>query len=296
MVRRYFLLMVGVFACSTSAVLIKESHTQPMVLTALRLIVAVALLSPFLKGERDRHRGVFTREHLRRTRLPAAVLAVHLITWTLAARMTTAAQASMIVNMVPAAIPFFLHWIAAERINGAEIAGTALVLIGMAVLFVRDALSATGSAWGNGLCLISMLLFAWYLALGRRNRDFPTVWLYVGPVYAQAAAVCLLVALPWVADFDYHSAREWSLILGLALVPTLAGHSLLNGAMRRLRGQVVSLCNVSQFLFAGVMGYFLFGEIPPLAFYVATALAVAGVALVILAEPAAAASPSSPPA
>jgi drug/metabolite transporter (DMT)-like permease len=49
------------------------------------------------------------------------------------------------------------------------------------------------------MCLVSMLLFALYLALGRRNRDFPSVWLYVIPVYGQAAAVCLLVALPRIS-------------------------------------------------------------------------------------------------
>ena len=63
------------------------------------------------------------------------------------------------------------------------------------------------------------------------------------------------------------SAREWALMVGLGVVPTVCGHSLLNAAMRRIRGQIVSLCNVSQFVFAGVMGYFLFGEIPKGLFY-----------------------------
>jgi drug/metabolite transporter (DMT)-like permease len=71
----------------------------------------------------------------------------------------------------------------------------------------------------------------------------------------------------------------------LAVVPTVCGHSLLNAAMRRIRGQIVSLCNVSQFVFAGFMGYLLFGEIPRALFYVASAVVVAGVAVVVFSMP-----------
>ncbi len=285
MLLRYLLLFLGVFACSTSAVLIRLSTTNPFVLTAARLVLAVVLLAPVLRHELRRHGSAFTREHLRRTRLPALVLAAHLITWTLGARMTAVAQSSLIVNLVPIALPFFLHWIAAERINGAEVAGTVLAVIGLLALSVKDALTAGGSPAGDAVCFLSMLLFALYLALGRRNRDFPSVWLYVIPVYGQAAIVCSLVALPWAHTFQAGSGREWVLLAALAAVPTVCGHSLLNAAMRAIRGQIVSLCNMSQFIFAGVMGYLLFGEVPRTVFYVASAIVVAGVAIVVRATP-----------
>ena len=74
-------------------------------------------------------------------------------------------------------------------------------------------------------------------------------------------------------------------MLALAAIPTVCGHSLLNAAMRRIRGQIVSLCNVSQFVFAGVMGYILFQEVPPAVFYAASAIVVAGVIVVVLSAP-----------
>jgi drug/metabolite transporter (DMT)-like permease len=172
-----------------------------------------------------------------------------------------------------------------ERVNAAELAGTALAIVGLATLSVKDVLLGGGSLAGDAVCLLSMLLFALYLALGRRNRDFPSIWLYVIPVYAQASVVCLLVALPRVHTFAFGSVREWALMAALAVVPTVCGHSLLNAAMRRIRGQIVSLCNVSQFVFAGFMGYLLFGEIPRALFYVASAVVVAGVAVVVFSMP-----------
>ena len=286
MLARYPLLFLGVFACSTSAVLIRLSTADPFVLTAMRLLIASALLAPVLRSELRRHGAAFTRDHMRRTRLPALVLAVHMISWTLGARMTAVAQSTLIVNLVPIALPFFLFWIASERINRAEVVGTALAILGLLVLSAKDALAGGGSLAGDLVCLVSMLLFALYLALGRRNRDFPSVWLYVIPVYGQAAFVCLIVALPWIRTLEAGSAREWAIMAALAAVPTVCGHSLLNAAMRRIRGQIVSLCNSSQFLFAGVMGYLLFDEVPRPMFYAACAIVLAGVAIVVLAIPA----------
>jgi drug/metabolite transporter (DMT)-like permease len=286
MFARYLLLFLGVFACSTSAVLIRMSTTNPFVLTAMRLVIAAFMLAPLFRIQLRRHGAAFTREHLRRTRLPALVLAAHMIAWTLGARITAVAQSSLIVNLVPIALPFFLFWIARERINRAEVAGTLLSILGLVLLSARDALTGGGRPAGDAVCFVSMLLFALYLALGRRNRDFPSVWLYVIPVYAQAALICLVVSLPWIRTFEFGSGREWAIMFGLAAIPTVCGHSLLNLAMRRIRGQVVSLCNSSQFLFAGAMGFLLFGEVPTAIFYVACAIVSAGVAIVVFSAPA----------
>jgi drug/metabolite transporter (DMT)-like permease len=282
---RYVLLFLGVFACSTSAIFIRLSTTDPLVLTALRLALASLLLAPVLVVELHRHGAAFTRDHLRRTRFPSLVLALHLISWTLGARMTAVAQSTLIVNLVPIALPFFLYALAGERLNGAEIAGTLLAILGLVGLSVRDALSGGGSLAGNAMCFVSMLFFALYLALGRRNRDFPSVWLYVIPVYGQAAVLCLVAALPRLHTFGAGSPREWALVAALATIPTICGHSLLNSAMRRVRGQIVSLCNVSQFIFAGFMGFLIFGEAPRAVFYATSAVVVAGVAVVVLATP-----------
>jgi drug/metabolite transporter (DMT)-like permease len=285
MLLRFLLLFLGVFACSTSAIFIRASTTDPFVLTAFRLVLASILLAPVFLAQRRKFPGSFTRDHLRRTHLPAVVLAFHLISWTLGARSTVVAQSTLIVNLVPIAVPFFLYWIVKERITRTEVIGTALAILGLLTLSAKDALNGGGSAVGDAICFGSMLLFALYLALGRRNRDFPSVWLYVIPVYAQASVVCLLVALPRLHTFAVTSGREWSLMLALAVVPTIFGHSLLNAAMRKIRGQIVSLCNVAQFVFASVMGFLLFGEVPRAVFYLAAVIVVAGVVTVVLGTP-----------
>lgn len=285
MLRHYLLLLFGVMICSTAVIMINASHTHPFVLASLRLLIAAVIMLPIGWREYRRHEAAFTRQHLRRTILPSIVFALHMLTWSVGARMTIVAQASLIVNFAPAAIPFFLHWFAGERINRAEIIGTAIALIGVLALGIRDALTGGGNVWGNVVCFISMLLFACYLALGRKNRDFPSIWLYMVPVYAQAGLICAVCAIPWWHAFAVQDSHEWMLMIGLAVLPTIIGHSVLNGSMRHLRGQIVSLCNLGQFIFAGIMAWFLFHQLPPTSFYAASVLVIIGVSIVVFKAP-----------
>jgi len=51
--------------------------------------------------------------------------------------------------------------------------------------------------------------------------------------------------------------------------------------MKHLLGQVVSIINLTEFIFAGIMGYFLLGEIPRVNFYISGMLVAGGTFTVI---------------
>jgi drug/metabolite transporter (DMT)-like permease len=273
------LLFVGVFACSTAVIFIKASAVDPVLLSGFRLVAAAVLLSPLFVRARRRHAEAFGLASLRRSILPGLVLAAHFVSWVIGARSTLAANASLIVNMVPLAMPFFLFFVAGERIARRELLATALGLTGVAVLSAGDLRS--GDVAGDLVCFASMLLFALYLSLGRRNRDIPSIWLYVVPLYAIAGLACLAVAAGRLSSFFELPAREWLLLLALAVVPTIFGHSLLNGAMKHFRGNVVSVCNVGQFVFAGALAWVVFRELPKAEFWPAALLVVAAAVIAL---------------
>ena len=72
------------------------------------------------------------------------------------------------------------------------------------------------------------------------------------------------------------------MIAGLALVSTVLGHTALNYAMQKLRGQTVSIINMSQFVIAGIAGFIIYREVPHLSFYFACVLLVGAMLLVII--------------
>jgi drug/metabolite transporter (DMT)-like permease len=201
------------------------------------------------------------------------VLALHFITWAVGARRTPAVNATLIVNMVPVVTPFLLVAFANESPNRSERLGTLFAISGVLLLAGFDFQFNRVYFQGDAICLISMVLFAVYLVMGRRNRNFPSLWLYLVPLYTAAAIFCLVISLFGVGPLqESYPMREVVLLLGLGIVPTVLGHSILNDAMKHFRGQVVSIVNLAQAVFAGVLAFFLLGEMPEIVFYPACGL------------------------
>lgn len=285
LLERVTLLVFGLWACATSVIFIRESTVHPVVLAGYRLLFAALFLLPLYAAALKQYGGGLNRSRLRRTLLPAVFLAVHLASWNYGARMTPAANATILVNLLPLATPFLLLVVVKERVNRGEIIGTVIALAGVLGLTAGDYQVSRAHFTGDLICLGSMILFAAYLVFGRKNRDFPAIWLYVVPLYAFSGLLCFLMAIPMTDIFARYPAREYLLILGLVLFPTIAGHSIFNYALKHFRGQVVSVANLTQFIFAGVMAYVFFNEIPEPRFYAATAAILAGAVVTIRAMP-----------
>lgn len=283
----YLILIFGVFCCSTSVIFIKIGGTDPIVLSAYRCLLGGLLLTPVLFFQR-RSPGAFREfKVFKRALPPACFLGIHFITWIIGARLTPSANASLIVNMVPVVMPVLLWFVLREGISRAETAGTIAALSGVFLLGLGDFKFSPEHALGDAVCFLSMLFYAFYLIFARKNRDLPSVYMYVVPVYLMAGLICLLLAVARdslgapVLWFGPNGYKEWISILGLALVPTVFGHSIINWALRSIRGQAVVIINLAQFIFAGIMGFLLLSEVPQFAFYVASSLVVCGALIVV---------------
>jgi drug/metabolite transporter (DMT)-like permease len=282
-----FLLVVGVFTASTSVLMIRWSDEHLLLVAAYRLLIAGAILSPiFLRQVKKR--GGWTLRDLRPTVLPGLILGLHFIAWIAGARLTPAANATLIVNMNPVAMPLFAFLLYREVLTPAEIAGTAVALAGVVLLGVADFRLSGATLAGDALCFVAMILSTVYLALARKNRNFAggdrpgSIWLYVVPLYAVAGLFCFAVSLFFVDPIKPYTSRNMLNIAGLAVLPTVIGHTVYNHAMRKFRGQLVAIVNLGQFIFAGIMGYFWLGETPKPLFYVSSALVAGGACVAIL--------------
>ncbi len=281
------MLLFGVFCCSTAVIFIKAGNVDAVLLAALRLLIAAAILSPLFMRDLRRCPGVTLTGCWRRSLVPGTLLSIHFISWIAASRMTPAANATLIVNLVPVALPPMLFLLLRERLTRREVCGTLLALGGMGLLTAADFQMNREYFLGDMLCLGSMLFFALYLAWARRHQGPDGPWLYVVPLYAVAGIVSLallpVAMLLGVADpFQAYTWNDLLMVSGLAVVPTVFGHSILNIAMKRMRGQVVSIVNMGQFVFAAILAYFLLDEMPDPAFLPASLLVVLGAVTAVI--------------
>lgn len=276
---------LGILVCATAANLIQAGRMDPVHLAAARVAIAATALLPWWRAERRGGGWPALRADLKAALWPGVLLGVHFMTFLAGVRMTSVANATLLVNLAPAIVPFFAHAILGERITRGEMSGTLLGLAGVALLVAGDFHVDRRTFFGDLTCLGSMVFFAAYLVLGRARRHGSGLWAFVAPLYAIAALTCLPVALARPSPPDLDLRRETLIALGLGLGPTVIGHSALLYAVRFLRSQTVTLANLTQFVFAGALAWALTGELPAPRFYPAAVLLVAGAVLAIRAAP-----------
>ena len=297
----FLLLLVGQISQSSSVIFIKASHMDPAVLSASRLFLAALLVFPLWVVERRKslrlgstHIAAEVSSISKPTKgrtvarrfvayiLPGLLLSLHFISWNAGARMTIASQATLVVNLVPLVMPVIIFILLREKPKKYHVIGSIVAIVGLFVLGASDLRFDSTAIAGDLVCLLSMLFLAFYLALSRLNKT-TGLWSYVFPLYVVGAISSFLLSFlstnPFMQDW---SPKEILPVIMLALVPTLVGHSVSNWAMRYFHPQLVSIVNVTQFVWAAVMAFLLFGEQPGPLFYLAATIVLGGCAIAIV--------------
>lgn len=276
------LLILAVLCSSTAVIMIKGSDENPYLIAAYRLLIACVIILPLFLKEKRNYSQPYQFKQIKMSLLPGLLLGLHFITWNMGVDLTPVANASLIVNTTPAVMPFFLWIFFQERVNRVEIFGTILALTGLVYLgFGRFDLNSPDLR-GHLLCFVSMLFLAAYLALGRKNSGRLPLWLYMWPLYLTAGLFSLICALFFVNPIKTYSLTNILLFLGLAIIPTFGGHTLLNYSMKNFRGQVVSVANLGQIVFSALLGYLIFTEIPSPQFYLTAVFILSGVIIILI--------------
>jgi drug/metabolite transporter (DMT)-like permease len=104
---------------------------------------------------------------------------------------------------------------------------------------------------------------------------------YVLGVWTTAALALALIALAAGAPFTGHPPRTLLALAALALIPTVAGHGLVNRSLRLLPAPTVGLFLLGEPLCAALLAYLAFGETPNALTLAGGALVLAALALVV---------------
>ena len=285
MVSRVAILLFGILCLSTATILIKASREQPLLVAAGRLLIAALVLTPFFLRELKHASGGYGWRQFGWACLPAVFLAANLSSFVVGARMTQAADAGLIIVLTPVVMPFFLWWGIREKINRQELLATLVTFAGLLVLISGSLRISRTNLIGDLIVLGSMVAFTGYLALGRKNAARISLWLYIVPLYWMAGLICLVIALFFVNPIKAYDMPDILIILGLGVIPTSIGQTILNYSFKHFRGQTVSLANFNPAFFCGGDGLFFFGEIPQPFFYLAALLIVAGIFVALRSGP-----------
>lgn len=277
----YFYLLLAILAISFSSILVRLTHTPPLVLAFYRQLFSAVILLPFVQGRGEI--ALSRRDYLLLV-LSGLFLALHFATWITGLFYTTVARATLFVDLQPLWAAILGVIFLKEKLSPIEILGVGIVTLG-GILSAGTNLGSHGSTfYGDLLCVLGGIAGAAYLLIGRKVRsEIP--WLnYMYSVYYLSALWLLLLSLVIYRTFPLPDRRDLLLLIAMALLPSIVGHGLMNLAIRHFKAFVVNAAFLGEPVLATILAYFFFREIPDMYYYLGATLIFSGLILIFLKQ------------
>ena len=281
--RRWFLYVaLATLMFSTSAVFVRWAEPlSPYVITWGRLAVAtltagaLALLSrqPVRLGRRD----------IPRFLLFGGIAAAHFLCYIASLSYTTIAHALTLAYTAPIFVTLFSAIFLKEPIARWKYVGIGVTVAGIAILAGFEPRMDQRMLIGDALALGAGLAYGFYSIAGRSQRDRYPLFTYAIATYGAAVLWMTPAALPALtAGWGWRQAVS---VLLLGVFPLGLGHTLYNAALRRKHATYVNIV-ASQEVTGGILlGWLILGEAPTWNSAIGAAVALVGIALVLIQQP-----------
>jgi drug/metabolite transporter (DMT)-like permease len=278
----YLTLAAAVVFISVGSILVRWAQAPPLSVAFYRIFLASVFLAPFAAAAGARS---WPALHGRERALLAGsgvALAVHFATWIASLSYTSVAASVLLVNTAPLFTLAFTRVFLREHIAPVVVAATGIALAGAGLIAAGDWTGSASSLTGAVLAVAGAVTLSLYHVIGRGLREALPLPAYILGVWGIAAATLLVLALVRGAPLAGLSSRTYLCLVGLAVVPTLAGHGLVNRSLRALPAPTVGLFLLGEPLGAALLAYLAFGEAPNALTLAGGALVLAALALVVL--------------
>ena len=280
----YFALIIGIFAISTSAILIRWSSSDPLVIGSYRQTFATFLFLPFLLKDKFQEILNLSSREILELLIIGILLGAHFGFWISSVKATSVA-ASVLLGTCHIVYVSIIGWIVfGEKLNNRGIIGTVIALAGIIILFWGDLVEDPGNFRGNFLAFISGILAGLYYLGGRKHRKNISLPTYAFIVYFSSAVVMWFVVLTQGLEYRSIPNSEFQLFFLMALVPTLLGHTMQNWALAFLPAYVISITLLAEPIGSGLLAWYIFSEVPSLGVLVGGLIVLVGVYAVALSE------------
>ena len=282
----YLALIVGMFAISTSAILIRwtSEETEPLVIGSYRQTFATLLFVPFLIKDKAQELSSLSQARIVEMVIIGIFLGAHFGFFISSVKATSVA-ASVLLGTCHIVYVAIIGWILfGEGLTRKGIIGTCLALSGIVILFWGDLAQNPGNFDGNILAFISGILAGLYYLGGRKLRKEISLPTYALVVYLSSAITMWIVVI--FQDLEYLNIpnSDFHLFFLMALVPTLLGHTMQNWALAFLPAYVVSITLLTEPIGSGILAWHFFEEVPSLGVFIGGLIVLLGVYMVALSE------------
>jgi drug/metabolite transporter (DMT)-like permease len=277
--RIYGGVLLGVTCVSFAAIFVRAAGAPALSTAAWRLAFAAIPVTVLALALRRAELLALPRRHWALLLLSGVALALHFGTWIASLGLTSVASSVALVTTQPVWVAILARIFLREPLGARLVAGIALALLGATLIGGADLDVSRDALLGDALALAGAVFAAAYFVIGRRARASLSLMGYVGVVYPAAAVTLLLGATLLGQPLSGFTPRTWTFLLLLALIPQLAGHSLLNWALRFLPAPRVSLAILMEPVVSILLAIPLLHEYPGPSQLLGAAVTLGGIAL-----------------
>ncbi|MEC9488597.1 MAG: DMT family transporter [Halanaerobium sp.] len=261
--RTYGFLFIGVLAVSFAAVFIKIAQAPPEIIAFYRLFLATIVISPYVIYKYGREIFRLQAREFFYVFLAGLFLSLHFIFWIDSFNHTSVASSVLILAVEPIFVALISRVAFSEPLYRSLAWGMLLALGGSFIIGYGDFHLGASFLRGDLLALIGTIWAGCYLLVGRRVRRDMEIIPYIFWVYGIASIILGLYAYIKGSPFGGFDTTTWYALVGLALIPTIIGHTFLNWALKHISASLVALSILGEPVGATTLAWLLLGEEPP---------------------------------
>lgn len=284
-IKPYIILFIGVLSVSFAAVFIRLADAPPLVIAAYRLGIASVILIPFASMRFGKTLKKLSRSDILLVLLSGVFIALHFALWITSLSYTSIASSVVLVTSHPVFVAVISYFLWRERLNRLAVLGIIVALVGVVFINYSGFSLHPQALFGDLLALLAAFFMGAYLVIGRQLRARINIWHYLAVIYTCAAIILLLAAVVSGQSLVGYSSATYTMLILLALVPQLIGHSSLNVAVRMMPVILVSVAILGEPVLATALGYFILGEWATTGEIVGGLLTLAGIFIVMRNKP-----------
>jgi len=284
-VKPYVILLAGVLSISFAAIFIRLADAPPLVIATYRMTIAAIVLIPVASIKSMKGLNRLTRHDLLLILVSSVFIALHFGLWITSLNYTSIASSVVLVTSHPAFVAVMSYFLWSERLNKLAIGGIIVVLTGIISINYGGLTISSQALLGDLLALIAGFSMGAYLIIGGQLRKRIDVLTYLTIIYSCSAVILIIATVSFGYSLFGYSPMTYLMLILLAIVPQLIGHSCLNIALRLIPVTFVSVAILGEPVGATLLGCLILSEIPTANEVVGGVLIIGGILMVLRQKP-----------
>jgi len=255
-----YLVFLGVAATSLSPIITKISTVSSLTISANRMLYTIIILTPFVFKKILIEIPKISYKHLYLTILSGIFLALHFWSWIESLNHTSIANATLLVNLHPIFILFISSLVLNEKIYFSSIASTIIAIFGSMLILYNSLSSVAFNLSGDVLAIFGAFTVSIYFIVGAKIRRYVSTTSYTYIAYSTAFITLFIISLFTNVNIFSYTLKDMYVFIGLAIIPTLLGHSIFNMALKYISPHIISMANLGEPILATILAYYIYAE------------------------------------